>query len=161
MKYTLVKIEEYSGKGASIYSILPDDKDETLLDDFINLHYDSFTEEIEDIIDTIEYIGFEVGARTNIINEGKGGLYDGVFDVRDKPDIQLRLYGFKYRSTLIILGGGGQKTTRTIQEDPNLTYFQEIMKDLSKQIDERIAENDFGVSEDGYELLGNLDFEKK
>lgn len=161
MKYSLIKIEEFSGKGASVYSILPDDKDETLLDDFFNIHYNDFYEEIEDIIDKIEYIGLEVGARSNLINEGKGGLFDGVFDIRDRPDIQLRLYGLKLRHTLIILGGGGQKNTKTIQDDPNLTYFQEILKDLSKQIDSRIADNEFGVSEDGYELIGNMDFEKK
>lgn len=161
MKYKLEKINNLSGEGASIYSIQIEGEKDTLLENFLEEYSVKFEDEIGDIVDKIIKIGHEYGARSNLINEGKGGLFDGVFDIRDNPDIQLRLYGLKLRHTLIILGGGGQKTTQKIQEDPNLTYYQEIMKDLSKQIDERLANEDFSISEDNYDLEGNLEFEKK
>ena len=60
---------------------------------------------------------------------------------------------------VIILGGGGPKTTRTLQEDPKLKLENDLMRMVSDAITIRIMEKDVTWSADGTELLGNLMFD--
>jgi len=60
---------------------------------------------------------------------------------------------------VIILGGGGPKTTRTLQEDPKLKHENYLMRMVSDALTLRIKEKDVAWSVDGTELLGNLLFD--
>ena len=158
MTYELEQLEELSGNKATIYSLLPVGSSETLFDNFVSEYYENYPLEIEDIVNTIEIIGFQKGAREHLfkINEGKPG--DGVVALFDEPDRNLRLYALRLGNSIVILGGGGfkSKEIRALQEDPKLSREQELMTALSAIITQRIISKEMWYSSYGKYLEGNL-----
>ncbi len=160
MNYEIVQLDEFIGTKATVYSVLPDGENETLFDIFVKEHYETYTKEIEDILNTLEIITTKIGARENLFkpNEGKPG--DGVVALFDEPERNLRLFAIRYGSTILILGGGGIKTkeTRTWQDSPKLKDEAEMIIQISKEIFQRIKEKELQFTTDGMELVGNLKF---
>ena len=70
--------------------------------------------------------------------EGKPG--DGVCALFDVPNSKLRLYGIRFGSIALILGGGAEKpkNIRSWQEDQNLSKQATIMLDVSRAISDKI-----------------------
>jgi putative component of toxin-antitoxin plasmid stabilization module len=156
--YKLVKEEKLSGVETSVYSVFLLDKQDTLFNRFINENKNSFKNELKDIINRIKTIGNKTGAREQFfkLKEGKPG--DGVCALYDHPDKNLRLYCIRYGKTLIILGGGGEKTTQTLQEDYKLKEENYFLRKVAKDIQERMQEGEIEFSDDFMDLLGNLEF---
>lgn len=156
--YKLVKEKKLSGNKTSIYSVFLLDEEKTMLDRFINENKFSFKSELKDIINRIKIIGHKTGAREQFfkLNEGEPG--DGVCALYDHPGKNLRLYCIRYGKTLIILGGGGEKTTQTLQEDSKLKEENYFLRQIAKDIRKRMQEDEIEFSEDYTDLLGNLDF---
>jgi len=158
MNYEIVELADFSGKKATIYTVIIDNDELSLFDYFLNEHLNGYKEELKNIISRLEVIGHETGAREQFfkLHEGKPG--DGVVALFDEPGRFLRLYCIRYGSCVIILGGGGAKYTRTWQEDPKLSMEVETLIEISKDILARIKDGEIKWSVDGIHLTGDLKF---
>ncbi|MEK6476041.1 hypothetical protein WJR50_00860 [Catalinimonas sp. 4WD22] len=159
MNYRIVELEDLSGDQATIYSIIESDNDDTAFEQFIAEHHTAYENEILDIVNRIDSIGKVVGARDHFFkhNEGKPG--DLVCALYDKPGRHLRLYCIRFGSVAIILGGGGPKNTRSWQEDEKLSQEVRKMMKVSEDIANRLRDGSLYWTEDGMELIGDLNFE--
>lgn len=160
MNYEIIQLDEFSGSKATIYSVLPYGKELTLFDEFVEEYKTEFPDEILSIADLLEDMGFKYGIRENLITTKEGKPGDGVIAIYDYPDKNLRLYGIRFGSTILILGSGGFKSKEIMawQEDQKLTKEAEIVIKISKEISQRIEEKEIIFSEDGLQLTGNLNF---
>ncbi len=161
MKYKIVELENFTGDAATVYSITIDDSSEILFDHFVKENVSSFKSEIIFILDRLEVIGNETGARNSFFKHHEGELGDGIVALYDLPDSNLRLYCIRYGTQIIILGGGGHKpkNIRAFQDDKKLREQNYLLRQISKEITTRIKEKRINHSLDGYELEGELEFE--
>jgi hypothetical protein len=156
MKFEIIELLDFSGHHAGVYSIIVDENDLSLFDIFIQENIDKYSEEVGDILATIETIGYETGAREKFFKPNEGSLGDGICALYDNPDRKLRLYCIKYGSSTIILGGGGMKNVRALQDDPKLKDENYLLRKISKMITDAIKEGDIRWSADGKQLIGNV-----
>jgi len=163
VKYQLVKLKEVSGKKASIYSIKIGDDTSSIFEQFLEEYYEFFTEEIDEIASKVHKIGHRYGARNQFfkLKEGRGG--DLVMALYDHPSKNLRVYGIRYATTLIILGSGGHKPKhiRSLQEDEVLLETNVLMRQVSDDILARMREKEIWFSGDDFDLHGNLKFDEE
>ena len=158
MKCELKKIEELSGKRTSVYSVFIDDSQLSLFDVFIEENKRLHLSEIKDIVQRLKTIGTKTGAREQFFKLHEGNPGDGVCALFDLPDKNLRLYCIRYNSQIIILGGGGIKLVRALQNDSKLTKENYLLRELSKQITEKIKEKDIRFTIDGNDFEGDFSF---
>ncbi|MBL0055353.1 MAG: hypothetical protein IPP31_04005 [Chitinophagaceae bacterium] len=158
MNYEIVELEDLSGSITTIYSIVQEGDDRTLLEHFIDENIPFYKAEVSNILARIQAMAHKLGAREQFfrLNEGKPG--DGVCALYDDPDSALRLYCIRYGTIAIILGGGGPKPPgiRAWQDDEKLTLKAETMIQVSKDIMQRLKSGDLKWSPDGSRLTGNL-----
>lgn len=155
MKFTLVKQGKLSGARATVYTVkLSDGTD--LFDQFLEENIGGYHEDINDILQRLRTIATKTGAQKNYfkLREGKPG--DGVSALYDSPKKHLRLYCVRMGNSVIILGGGGPKTTRTYQEDPKLNHEANLLKHVSKEITDKMNTKYLRFSDDELELEGEL-----
>ncbi len=161
MNLELVKLIEFSGEEASIYTLLDIDEEKTLFDKFILENKNSFKSEIKNILMRLNSIGKKTGAREQFfkLKEGKPG--DLVCALYDEPDSNLRLYCIRFGKSLIVLGGGGHKpkTIKALQENPKLTAENKILVKVSNEIYKRLKDKDIFYTNDGLDFEGELEFE--
>lgn len=163
MNFRIVRLEEFSGPKATIYSaILEEDEPDqtTLFDRFVTETVGTYREEVKDIVKTLRAIGQKAGARDNFFKEWEGNPGDGVCALYDGPDKLLRLYCIRFGSGVLVVGGGGHKpkTMRALQESDKLTRENDCMRIISKHIAGRIREKELVWSDDENELLGDFNF---
>lgn len=160
MKYKLVKLTDLSGNEASVYSIYLEEEGRTLYDRFLIENLNSFKSEIIDINQRLKTIGNDVGARHNFFKHHEGVPGDGVCALYDNPDKILRLYCIRYGSVCVVLGGGGEKpqTIRRLQESSKLSEENNLMKKISKDIQQKMKEGEIRFSNDGIDFEGDLTF---
>lgn len=159
MEFELVKLAGFSNDEVSVYTLLNNDTGISLFQSFIQENQHEFPDEVKDIAKRI--LSFkEVGARENFfkINEGKPG--DGVCALYDDEKSNLRLYCIRYGTVLVVLGSGGHKpkTTRRLQETKKLEYENQIMRNLSAEIEKKRRNGDLSFSKDFLEIDGDLIF---
>ena len=161
MKYKLVKLNNVSGNRASIYSVFDYGQKNTLLEIFIQENNNSFKSEILNIVSRLNTMGNKTGARDFYFKLDEGVPSDGVCALYDAPEKNLRLYCIRYGSVLLIVGGGGEKpkTIRRLQESPKLKKENYFLNELSKKITERIKEGTIKYTNDGMDMVGDLEFE--
>ncbi|WP_273210727.1 hypothetical protein [Runella zeae] len=161
MNYEIVKMQAFSGGEASVYSIIPQGDDETLLDKFVGEYVDEYKNEIKQILQRIKVIGRNTGARESFFKqEGdyefqkRYGKY--VYALYDEEESNLRLYCIRFSGIAIILGGGGykDKTIRRWQEDEKLSEEVRRIMSYAECILKQLDEGD--LYWDGMELEGNL-----
>jgi hypothetical protein len=161
MQCRLVKLLQFSGNNASVYSVVMNDEQKTLFDDFISENKSLFISEIKDIAVRLRTIGQSTGARENFFKHKEGSPGDGVCALYDIPKSNLRLYCIRYGSQIIILGSGGPKAKnlRALQEDQKLTETNYFLKWLSNQITQRIIGKEITFINDGLDFDGDLEFQ--
>lgn len=155
MNFTLVKQNELSGNKATVYTVqLSDGAD--LFNQFLSENHGDYNEDINDILLRLRSIATKTGAQEHFfkLHEGKPG--DGVSALYDSPNKHLRLYCVRMGNSVIILGGGGPKTTRTYQEDPKLNHEANLIIQVSKEITEKMNTKYLCFSDDELELEGEL-----
>jgi hypothetical protein len=135
-----------------------EDCDKTLYEQFIAENFDSHKSEIIYINKRLQIIGTRTGARDIYFKQNEGSPGDGVVALYDDPKKKLRLYCIRYGNQIIIVGGGGPKRTRTLQEDPKLEAENYFLRWLSQQITSRLND-DIHFSKDALDFSGNLEFE--
>ena len=160
MKCEIVKIEKLSGTETSLYSVILDDENITLFDIFLNENKILFKSELLDILMRLNTIAHKTGSREQFfkLKEGKPG--DGVCALYDIPDSNLRLYCIRYGSSMLLLGGGGEKpkTIKALQESEKLKKENYLLREISEEISTRIKSGDIEWENDGMELTGELEF---
>lgn len=156
MKYKLKKISNLSGNKASIYSVYINESDKTLYEIFLTENYSSHLSEISFINKRLEIIGKKAGAKDGFFKRFEGKYGDCVCALYDEPKHKLRLYCIKYGHQIIIVGGGGKKNVRALQDDPKLTKENYLLRALSKLIYKKMK-NEIYFSSDGLEFEGNLE----
>ncbi len=160
MHYEIVEMSEFSGSGATVYSVIENHADETLFDSFVRNYVVEHRNALKNILARIETIGKITGAKEGFfkLNEGKPG--DAVVALFDMPDSRLRLYCIRLGKNVLILGGGAEKSKaiRAWQEDERLADAVQKMILVSNLIFKSILAKETYWSDDGFELLGNLYF---
>ena len=158
--YEIVLLEDFNGTKASVYSVLPKGEELTLFEQFLEEYESEFQEEIWSIVDLIADINAKYGVRENLIKDKEGSPGDGLIALFDNPDKHLRLYALKYGSGIIILGGGGEKPkhVRAHQDDEKLTKEINKLKEIGKEIYQRILDKEIRYAPNEIELIGNLIF---
>lgn len=160
MKFKLLKLDQLSGRKASVYVVVPFGQSQSLFEQFLEHYAVQYPAEVDDIVKRLMVIGHDQGARIDFFKPNEGKLGDLVSALYDDPDSNLRLYCIRYSNTTIILGGGGPKgkQTRRWQEDQKLTKHVNEMITISKMILQRTLDKDISWSYNQKDLLGDLDF---
>jgi hypothetical protein len=158
VNYQIVELTDYSGEEATIYSIIEEGEQDTIFEKFIVANLAQYKDELKNIAQRLNIIGNDVGAREQFFKTKEGKPGDLVCALYDEPDKHLRLYCIRFGSVAIIVGGGGPKSTRSWQQDENLSQEVNKMIKVSNDIHQRILSKEIAWSSDGKELLGNLEF---
>lgn len=151
----LVRIEQYSGDKAIFYSVIVDGEDETLFEKFLKENIGSFKDELINIDHRIRVMNEKYGAQENYFKLHEGKLGDGVAAICDLPSKKLRLYCIRYGSTTVIIGGGGNKKSRTYQENPKLDKEVKMLSRISNMITSALKDKEIYLNENGT-FSGNL-----
>jgi hypothetical protein len=159
MKFEIVELDEFSGRKAGIYSVWIEDEEMTLFDKFVEENQQASDTELGSITDRLEIIGHITGAREQYFKINEGTLGDGLCALYDSPDRKLRLYCIRYGSTCIVLGGGGEKNVRALQDDEKLKSENYLLRYISKRITDALKDGEIWWSVDGRKLEGDLYFE--
>jgi hypothetical protein len=159
MRLKLVKLEEYTGNKATVYSLLIEDENITLYERFIQEDWTDYLSELQDIRVRLLNIGHRYGARVQFFKEHEGKAGDMVCALFDLPEKKLRLYCIRLGSVVVIVGGGGEKNVKTLQDDDKLTAENYLLRHISAELYQRILDKEIKWSADGMELLGDLNFE--
>ena len=160
MKYKIIKINSISGNEASVYSIILNNEEETLLNKFVKENEISFKSETKDILKRLYSIGHTTGARIQFFKEWEGKPGDGVCALFDIPTSNFRLYCIYFGSQLIVVGSGGHKPKdiRTLQQDDKLKAENYLLREISVQITQRIKDKEISYTNDFLNFEGNLEF---
>ena len=159
MNCEIVKLEEFSGNEASVYSIYIEEEEMTLYDRFVIENKDQFFAEIDDINKRLINIG-KIGARENFFKLKEGNPSDGVCALYDNPNSNLRLYCIRYGTSIVLIGGGGYKpkTISALQEDKKLKEENYFLRELSKEIKQRMLDKELKFTSDYLDFEGNINF---
>lgn len=159
MEYEIVKLEEFSGNGASIYSVFIEEEGVTLYDKFVQENRFNFLAELTDINNRLRTIA-KLGAKMNFFKPDEGKPGDGVCALYDNPNSNLRLYCIRYGTQLVIIGNGGYKpkTISALQEDKKLTKENYLLQKLSKQITQKMKDKDLKFTSDFMNFEGDMNF---
>lgn len=151
----LKRLLQFCGNKCSVYTV-EIEKDLTRFDNFILENRNENFEELSNIAGRLKSIGNDNGALEDFfkLNEGKPG--DDICALFDRPKVYLRLYCIRLSSKILIIGGGGPKTTRTWQEDTKLAKEVDFLMTVSATIKKKMKLGDLTVSSNGLKFLGNL-----
>jgi hypothetical protein len=75
------------------------------------------------------------------------------------PEYKLRLYCIRYGTQLVILGGGGHKNVRALQDDKKLKDESYFLRELSQQITKKLRNKDIKFIDNGKDFEGDLEFD--
>lgn len=160
MKYKLVRISKFSGNEASIYTLLIENEQgkfqNSLFDIFIDENKTLYLSEIKNIFSRLRTIGNDTGARESFFKTKEGNPGDGVCALYDSPSKKLRLYCIRYGLELVILGGGGPKNVRALQDDKKLEKENYFLRWLSSKITGCRKNGDLSFTTDFMDFEGDL-----
>lgn len=159
---TKIEIEEFEEHDLVTYytiRFLEEESSET--EKFFNTeyNYDNYEEDISIISKVIDKIG-EKGSLERYFRNA-GSAKDNVSALPEYlyTNTELRLYAIRLSDTIVILGNGGRKTTKTYNEDPNLLRHVEILQKLDGYIKARIKSDKLTIY--NKKLYGKLTFHLK
>lgn len=156
MKFSLNKQEQLSGNKAKVYSVQIEGEDTDLFNKFLSENAEEYENDTKDILQRIRAMANKTGAQEHFFKTHEGKPGDQVCALYDTPKQNLRLYCIRMGNTVIILGGGGPKSTRTLQEDPKLKKENYLLRDVSEAIKQKMISNEIRFSEDELELIGEI-----
>jgi hypothetical protein len=109
---------------------------------------------------SLRAIGRKTGARAEYFKKGEGRMGDHISALFDDPERKLRLYCIQFGMDCIILGGGGPKTTRTWQDDPELSRQMRLLMQLADKIHQGFSDKELAWAPGMKDITGNLNFKK-
>ncbi len=135
----------------TIYTLHEPGKANSETDDFLlRFMYDSnFKKDVE----TISYYIMKIGQR--------GALERNFRPERDAIAIPisssiLRLYGYRVNDEILILGNGGAKTSKKVQDSPDAFPHFKLMNDLAYILNLKLGKRELII--EGNQLIGDLSF---
>ena len=159
MKLKLVKIAKLSGQKTQTYSVVVDDDDKSLFEYFLDENDESYHEELLEILTRLKNISQKEGAREHLFKKAEGKLGDGVEALYDESKRKLRLYCIRYGSVLLVLGGGGPKNVRALQDDPKLKKENYLLREISKRLSEAMQDGNLKWNNFFNDFIGNFTFD--
>ena len=159
MKFKLIKINQLSGQKTKIYSVLLENESKSLFDNFLEENTEKHKPELLEILQRVNSIATKEGAKEHYFKKAEGNLGDGVEALYDANNLKLRLYCIRYGSVVLILGGGGVKNVRALQDDPKLKKENYVLRQISKTLTQAIKESEFQWNKDFDDFTGNLTFD--
>lgn len=159
MKFEVVKDIDLSGRKCSIYTVFVEEYGQTLFERFLEEWSTDFYTDIQNILDRLDVIAHNTGARQIYFKEKEGKPGDLVCALFDTPGKNLRLYCIRYGAMLILLGGGGPKEKRAWQDDEKLKSEAEWMIEVSRRIYERQLNKEIWFSNEDMDFEGDLKFD--
>lgn len=161
MKYTIERLNSVENIEANIYSVRIDSNDKTLYEIFLEENINNYEKEVLDIYKRVNTIALETNAREYFFKTNEGVVGDCVCALYDKPKSNLRLYCIRYAHDLLILGGGGfkPKTISSFQDDDKLKKENYLLRAISKDITERIKNDEITIDENGLNIDDQTEFE--
>lgn len=114
----------------------------------------SFPDDLQRLTNRLNDMLNRQGFRDNFFKLKESKRSDKVVALRQN---KIRLYCCKYENTILILGSGGVKTTRTYQEDPKLFKKVQIMAKVSDLVEKQISDRELKIIDN--EFIGDLNFE--
>lgn len=157
MKSRLVNLQQLSGKKASVYTIVTEQRKVPFFDRFIEEHRAAFLHDLMNIAGRLKSIGHVTGAKPGFFKADEGLEWDdGVCALFDTPEKHLRLYCIRFSDQIIVVGGGGPKNVRAWQDDPKLCKEVHEMMHYSKIIRTGLQNGSLRISGNGLRFEGNL-----
>ena len=155
-----MELEQLSGEKIRVYSLIIDDEELTLFDQFLDENEKDFSTEIQYIIDRIQIMAERTGVRDDFIKQGEGELGDGICALYDKPESNLRLYFIRFGNVAIVLGGGGHKpkNIRRLQENSKLKDENYLLRRVSAALNEAVQHGSLFITDDGFESLTDFTY---
>ncbi|MEX2409785.1 MAG: hypothetical protein WD607_00195 [Candidatus Paceibacterota bacterium] len=157
MTISLKRLAKLSGKKVTVYSVQLDNGTD-LFDQFLNENTAEYENDVKNILQRIRAMSRKSGAQDHFFKTKEGNPGDGVCALYDTPEKHLRLYCIKMGNTVLILGGGGTKPEgiKALQEDPKLKDENYLLRDISKEITDKMISGEIRFSDDELELLGDI-----
>lgn len=159
MKFELIKINQLSGRKTKIYSVLLENENKSLFDRFLEENTEKNQPELLEILQRINSITQKEGAKEHYFKKAEGTLGDGVEALYDANNRKLRLYCIRYGSVVLVLGGGGAKNVRALQDDPQLKKENYVLRQISKILSQAMKEGELQWNNDFDDFKGNLTFD--
>jgi len=103
----------------------------------------------------IKVIAKDTGCIDIFFDKPEGSLGEDIFAVYDPDEHFFRAYCIRLGQVAIILGGGGNKTTRTWQQDTALSEAMYELKKILRAFDEKIQLKEIRIDYNG-SLIGDL-----
>ena len=149
---------------ADIFSIRIDGKENTELQEFFitfkKAESPNLQNDFEQIIKTLAGIGAQGAKESFFRPEGK--ISDRVCAIplftsaTKSKSGTLRLYCLRISDKLLIVGGGGIKTTQTYNEDENLSKHVQTLQSIDKELT-KLENNGTDISKEIYNLTIQID----
>jgi len=158
VKFEIKKLDALCGRKVSVYSVTLENDNHTLFERFILENAPTFPGELADLRYQIKVMAENTGIRDRFFEKPEGKLGQDIWALYDEKG-KLRLYCMQIGHVVIILGGGGPKATRTLQEDPKLKLENNLLRMVSDAITQRMIEKEIRLPLDSNELTGNLIFD--
>jgi hypothetical protein len=159
VKLKLVKIEKISGVKTQIYSVVIDNDDKSLFEHFLDENDENYHEELLEILTRLRSIAQKEGAREHLFKTAEGKLGDGVEALYDESKRKLRLYCIRYGSVLLVLGGGGAKNVRALQDDPKLKKENYLLRQVSKRLSKAMQDGDLKWNNNFSDFIGDFTYD--
>lgn len=147
MKSRFEIIDLHEGQYANLYVIKLIENDSTEFDKFIDDPDVKSDPNFDEFIQRLYNIADRHGCKASFFKDES---------TRDNPicalfhsDSDLRLYCIRYNLTLLIIGGGGLKSTRTYQEDERLNHCVQLLEDFWTRFDEHVKSGEIEISDRG------------
>lgn len=134
MKFTILRIKQFSGKKADVFSVRVEDSPQTLFERFLSDHTPTHRIEVKDLLKRLRVVGHDTGARPDFFKPHEGNPGDFIEALYDNPGRVLRLYCLRYDETVLVLGGGGPKpkSARALQDVPALKAENYLLRRIAK-----------------------------
>ena len=151
---------------ADIFSIRIDGKENTELQEFFvtfkNTENKILQKDFEQVLKSLAGIGSNEARESFFRPEGK--MKDRVcaiplystFPKGHKQNGTLRLYCLRLSDKLLIVGGGGLKTTQTYEEDENLSYHVQTLQSIDNELS-KIEKRGKDIHKEIYNLTRQID----
>jgi putative component of toxin-antitoxin plasmid stabilization module len=160
VKFKLIKINQLSGQKTKIYSVLLENESKSLFDSFLEENTEKNQHELLEILRRINSIAKKEGAKEHYFKKAEGTLGDGVEALYDDTNRKLRLYCIRYGSVVLILGGGGAKNVRALQDDPKLKKENYVLRQISKILTQAMKEGELQWNNNFDDFTDNLTFDE-
>lgn len=156
MKRSFRIVSVVSGDGGSVYTIQFDGESRSEFDKFLeNKLVREEQEAFARLISRLEAMTKEYGFKGELFKENEGRKKDYVVALSEG---RLRLYCLRAENTLLIIGNGGVKKTRTYQQDSHLKSSVEDLQMVNQCVMGRIFSGGIHVNRLTGELRGSLNF---